>query len=114
MEAKAHLDKLRISPRKVRLVADLVRDNAVSKALVILAHEKKRAAQPIIKLINSAVANAANNYGMEANKLRIKEIFVNEGPTMKRFMPRAHGRAYQILKRTSKITIVVSDNLGGK
>lgn len=72
--------------------------------------KKKRAAQPIIKLINSAVANAANNYGMEANKLRIKEIFVNEGPTMKRFMPRAHGRAYQILKRTSKITIVVSDN----
>lgn len=110
MEAKAHVEKLRISPRKVRLVADLVRDNAVSKALVILAHEKKRAAQPIIKLINSAVANAANNYGMEANKLRIKEIFVNEGPTMKRFMPRAHGRAYQILKRTSKITIVVSDN----
>lgn len=109
MEAKAHLNKVRISPRKVRLVADLVRDNAVAKALVILSYEQKRAAQSIIKLINSAVANATNNNGMEADKLWIKEIFVNEGPTMKRFMPRAHGRAYKIFKRTSKITIVVGD-----
>lgn len=109
MEAKAKLYKLRMSPRKVRLVVDLIRNQSVIKAITILAHEPKKAAKPISTLLNSAIANATNNHGMEADKLRIKEIYVNEDPTLKRYRPRAHGRAFQILKRSSNVTIVVSD-----
>lgn len=109
MEAKAKLCKLRISPRKVRLVADLIRNKSVVKASIILAHEPKRAAIPITNLLNSVIANATNNHGIEADKLVIKEIYVNEGKTLKRYRPRAHGRAFQILKRSSNVTIVLSD-----
>lgn len=109
MEAQAKLYKLRMSARKVRLVADLIRNQSVVKALNILAHEPKRAADPIRTLLNSAIANATNNHGMEADKLKIKTIYVNEDPTLKRFRPRAHGRAFQILKRSSNVTIIVSD-----
>ncbi|ALD66842.1 50S ribosomal protein L22 [Spiroplasma cantharicola] len=109
MEAKAKLTMIRISPRKVRLVADTIRSKRISEAVAILQNQDKRSSEPVLKLLNSAVANAVNNNGMEADQLFVKTIFVNEGPTLKRFRPRAHGRAYEILKRTSHITIVVSD-----
>ncbi|ASP28707.1 50S ribosomal protein L22 [Spiroplasma corruscae] len=109
MEAKAKLTMIRISPRKVRLVADSIRNKKIANAIAILQNQDKRSSEPVLKLLNSAVANAVNNNGMEADRLFVKTIFVNEGPTLKRFRPRAHGRAYEILKRTSHITIVVSD-----
>ncbi|AKX34608.1 50S ribosomal protein L22 [Spiroplasma litorale] len=110
MEAKAKLTMIRISPRKVRLVADSIRNKKIANAIAILQNQDKRSSEPVLKLLNSAVANAVNNNGMEADRLVVKTIFVNEGPTLKRFRPRAHGRAYEILKRTSHITIVVSDD----
>ncbi|QGS52368.1 50S ribosomal protein L22 [Spiroplasma tabanidicola] len=109
MEAKAKLSMIRISPRKVRLVADSIRAKKISEAVAILQNQDKRSSEPVLKLLNSAVANAVNNNGMEADQLFVKTIYVNEGPTLKRFRPRAHGRAYEILKRTSHITIIVSD-----
>ncbi|MBY7703529.1 50S ribosomal protein L22 [Vibrio harveyi] len=109
MEAKAKLSMIRISPRKVRLVADTIRNKPVANAIAILQNTNKDAVKPVLKLLNSAIANAVNNNGMDADKLFVKTIFVNEGPTLKRFRPRAHGRAYEILKRTSHIVIVVSD-----
>jgi len=109
MEAKAKLTMIRIAPRKVRLVADSIRNKKISEAVAILQNQEKRSSEPVLKLLNSAVANAVNNNGMEADQLFIKTIFVNEGPTLKRFRPRAHGRAYEILKRTSHITVIVSD-----
>lgn len=109
MEAKAQLNMIRISPRKVRLVVDTIRNKSVSVAIATLNNLDKVSAEPILKLLNSAIANAVNNNGMEANKLYVKTVYVNEGPTLKRFRPRAHGRAYEILKRTSHITIIVSD-----
>ncbi|WP_338969491.1 50S ribosomal protein L22 [Spiroplasma endosymbiont of Labia minor] len=110
MEAKAKLTMIRLAPRKVRLVADTIRNKKISEALSVLQNQDKRASQPVIKLLNSAIANAVNNNGMEADQLYVKTVFVNEGPTLKRFRPRAHGRAYEILKRTSHITIIVSDD----
>lgn len=109
MEAQAQLKMIRISPRKVRLVVDAIRNKPVAVAMATLKNIDKRSAEPVLKLLNSAVANAVNNNGMEADKLYISKTYVNEGPTLKRFRPRAHGRAYEILKRTAHITIVVSD-----
>lgn len=109
MEAKAQLTMIRIAPRKVRLVADSIRSKKVSEAVAILNNQTKRPSLPVLKLLNSAVANAVNNNGMEADKLYVKTIFVNEGPTLKRFRPKDHGKAFEILKRTSHITVVVSD-----
>ncbi|WP_425380288.1 50S ribosomal protein L22 [Spiroplasma endosymbiont of Stenodema calcarata] len=109
MDVRANLRSIRISPRKVRLVADLIRSKKVGDAIVILNNTNKKSSVSVQKLVKSAVANAVNNNGLDADRLFIKEIFVNEGPTLKRFRPRAHGRAYEILKRTSHITIIVSD-----
>ncbi|PPE06067.1 50S ribosomal protein L22 [Williamsoniiplasma lucivorax] len=109
MEAKAQLSMIRISPRKARLVVDTIRTKPVAQAIAILNNMNKTASEPVLKLLNSAIANAVNNNGMEADKLFVKTVYVNEGPTLKRFRPRAHGRAYEILKRTSHITIIVSD-----
>lgn len=109
MEAKAQLSMIRISPRKLRLVVDTIRLKPVAQAIAILNNMEKTASEPVLKLLNSAIANAVNNNGMEADRLYVKAIYVNEGPTLKRFRPRAHGRAYEILKRTSHITLVVSD-----
>lgn len=108
MDVRANLRSIRISPRKVRLVTDLIRNKKVGDAIVILNNTNKKSSVPVQKLVKSAVANAVNN-GLDADRLFIKEIFVNEGPTLKRFRPRAHGRAYEILKRTSHITATVSD-----
>src|SRR5690625_2757640 len=98
MQAKAIARHVRISPRKARLVIDLIRGKAVGEAISILRHTP-RAASPIIeKVLNSAVANAEHNYEMDPNTLVIQEAYVNAGPTMKRFRPRAQGRASRINK----------------
>jgi len=103
---KAKLSHLRISPRKVRLVADLVRGKSVSQALGLLSFTRKKAADPVQKLLKSAVANAAENDGIrDVDSLVIDRITVDEGPTLKRYMPRARGRATPIRKRTSHIQI---------
>ncbi|GIP24756.1 MULTISPECIES: 50S ribosomal protein L22 [Paenibacillus] len=109
MEAKAHARSIRIAARKVKLVVDLIRGKQVGEAIAILRHTPKAASPVVEKLLNSAIANAEHNYSMDVNKLVISEIFVNQGPTMKRFRPRAMGRASRINKRTSHITLVVSE-----
>ncbi|ANY67055.1 50S ribosomal protein L22 [Paenibacillus algorifonticola] len=108
-EAKAHLRFVRIAPRKAQLVADLIRGKKVGEAIAILRHTPKSASPILEKLLNSAIANAEHNYQLDVNKLVISQAFVNQGPTMKRFRPRAMGRASKINKRTSHITLVVSE-----
>lgn len=113
MQAKAVAKQIRIAPRKARLVIDLVRGKDVGEAIAILKNTQ-RAASPIIeKVLNSAVANAEHNYEMEPENLYISEAFVDEGITLKRFRPRAMGRATRINKRTSHITVVVSEKKEG-
>jgi large subunit ribosomal protein L22 len=109
MQAKAHANNVRIAPRKVKLVIDLIRGKQVGEAIAILRHTPKSASPVVEKLLNSAIANAEHNYQMDVNKLVIEQVYANEGPTMKRFRPRAMGRASRINKRTSHITIVVSE-----
>ncbi|WP_054025322.1 50S ribosomal protein L22 [Bacillus sp. FJAT-28004] len=108
-EAKAHAKYIRIAPRKAQLVADLIRGKQVGEAIAILRHTPKSASPILEKLLNSAIANAEHNYQLDVNKLFISQAFVNQGPTMKRFRPRAMGRASRINKRTSHITLVVSE-----
>ncbi|MGG1635959.1 50S ribosomal protein L22 [Paenibacillus sp. FSL A5-0031] len=108
-EAKAHAKYIRIAPRKAQLVADLIRGKQVGEAIAILRHTPKSASPILEKLLNSAIANAEHNYQLDVNKLVISQAFVNQGPTMKRFRPRAMGRASRINKRTSHITLVVSE-----
>jgi len=109
MEARAQLKQLRVSPRKARLVADVIRGASVQDARKQLTVLVKRSSAPMLKLLNSAVANAENNFKMLESNLYVSEIFVNEGPIFKRWMPRAMGRATEILKRTSHITIVLGE-----
>lgn len=109
MEAKAHARSIRIAPRKVQLVVDLIRGKQVGEAIAILRHTPKAASPVVEKLLNSAIANAEHNYSLDVNKLVVSQAFVNQGPTMKRFRPRAMGRASRINKRTSHITLVVSE-----
>lgn len=103
----AVLKNYRQSPRKVRLVANTVRGKKVGQALINLSFVPKRAALPIKKLIESAVANAKNNYNLDENTLVIKSIQVDQGFTMSRWMPRARGTAHPIRKKTCKVTVVV-------
>jgi len=107
-EVKAKLNFLRQSPRKVRLVADLVRGKKAVQAVEILSVLTKKAATPIRKLIESAIANAKNNFKLEEEGLIIGQIMVDDGPTLKRWMPRARGRATTIRKRTSHIVVVLT------
>jgi large subunit ribosomal protein L22 len=109
MEAKAYVKSVRIAPRKAQLVVDLIRGKQVGEAIAILRHTPKGASPIVEKLLNSAIANAEHNYSMDVNKLVITQAYVNQGPTMKRFRPRAMGRASRINKRTSHITLVVSE-----
>lgn len=109
MPAKAHARYIRIAPRKVKLVIDLIRGKDVGEAISILRHTPKAASPVLEKLLNSAIANAEHNHSMDVNKLFISEAYVNQGPTLKRFRPRAMGRASRINKRTSHITLVVSE-----
>ncbi|HEY0828721.1 MAG TPA: 50S ribosomal protein L22 [Bacilli bacterium] len=108
-QAKAHARFVRIAPRKVQLVIDLIRGKKIGEAVAILRHTPKAASPIIEKVLNSAVANAEHNYSLDPNNLLISEVFVNHGPIMKRFRPRAMGRASRINKRTSHITLVVSE-----
>ena len=109
MEAKAKLSYLRISPRKVQIVLDLIRGKDVGTAYAILMQTPKAASEPVLKLLKSAAANAENNHGMDPEKLYVSTCLVTPGPIIKRIMPRAQGRAYRINKRTSHVTIVVSE-----
>ena len=109
MEASANHKYVRGSPRKVRLIADLVRGKSVEDALAMLSIMPQRAAKQVRKAVKAASANAENNHDMVASELRIARIFANEGPTLKRFRPRARGRVSPLLKRSSHITVVVSD-----
>ncbi len=105
----AQLNNLRIAPRKVRLVADRVRGQQVDKAIGMLKYDLRKTAEPMEKLLKSAVANAQNNHKLKSDDLYIIDITVGEGPTLKRWMPRAYGRATKILKRTSRVSIVLSE-----
>ncbi len=109
MAFEAKLKYLRISPRKVRLVADLVRGKKAEDAQAILAFTVKRASLPILKLLNSALANANNVASKDPSVLFISKITVDEGPTLKRILPRAKGRADRMMKRSSHITIVLDE-----
>jgi large subunit ribosomal protein L22 len=113
MQAKAVAKQVRIAPRKVRLVVDLIRGKQVGEAVAILRHTPKAASPVVEKLLNSAIANAEHNYEMEPNNLVISEVYVDEGVTLKRFRPRAMGRASRINKRTSHITLVVTEKKEG-
>lgn len=106
-EARAIATNVRITPRKVRLVIDLVRGKDVKVALGILANVNRAASEPVSKLIRSAVANAVNNFGMDESSLYIASIYANEGMRIKRYLPRAKGSASGLVKRNSHITVVV-------
>jgi large subunit ribosomal protein L22 len=108
MQTQAVLRFVRLSPQKGRLVADQVRGRPVDQAINILKFSNKRAASLIRKVLESAIANAENNFGADVDELRVSEIMVDEGPVMKRIMPRAKGRADRIQKRTSHITVRVA------
>ena len=110
MEVSAKLTFVRITPQKARLVADQVRGKAVDRALEVLKFSPKKAAGIIRKVLESAIANAEHNEGADIDELKVAKIFVDDGPTHRRFRARAKGRAGKILKRTSHITVVVSDS----
>ena len=109
MEARAYLKYARISPRKVQIVLDLIRNKPVGVAMAILTHTPKAASESLRKLLKSAVANAENNHDMDGSKLYVSQCFVSPGPTLKRIRPVSHGRAFRILKRTSHVTMVVKE-----
>jgi large subunit ribosomal protein L22 len=113
MEIKARLNYLRIAPRKVRLVADLIRGKKAQDALALLNFAIKRPGLPIMKLLSSAIANAHNNFHIEPENLFISKITVDEGPMQKRWMPRARGVAGPIHKKTSHVTLILEER-GGK
>ena len=109
MEARAVSRHVRVTPRKVRLVVDLIRGRNVEDAYALLQYTNKAAAIPVLKTLRSAVSNAMQAEGGHGPEdLIVKEVFANEGPSWKRIRPRAMGRAYRVLKRTSHITVVVS------
>lgn len=109
MEAVAKLKYARISPRKVSIVLDLIRNKPVNMAAAILGHTPKAASEDLSKLLKSAVANAENNYNMDVKKLYVSECFVCPGPILKRIRPKDHGRAHRIEKRTSHVTLVLKE-----
>lgn len=114
MRVNAKLTNLRIAPRKTKLVADLIRGLDVDDAISQLEAEIKRSGLPMKRLLESAVANAENNFGLDRNNLYIFDVVIGAGPSYKRWMPRAHGRASQILKRTSKINLILEERIEGK
>lgn len=109
MEAKAYLRNARISPRKVQIVLDLIRNKPVDVALATLDLTPKAASLLLEKLLKSAIANAENNFSMNKDALYVAECYATPGPIMKRIQPRSHGRAFRIYKRTSHITIVLKE-----
>jgi len=109
MEAKAYLKYARISPRKVKIVCDLIRGKDAKIAKAILENTPKAASELLVKVLDSAVANAENNLGLDPEKLYVSEVRADPGPILKRGMPRAQGRMYRINKRTSHITLAVAE-----
>lgn len=109
MDVKATAKTVRVTPRKARLALDLVRGKSVNEALAILKFTPNKAAQEVYKVVKSAAANATNNNQLDANRLYVKACYADEGVVLKRYMPRAKGNASSIFKRTSHITVVVSD-----
>lgn len=114
MKARAELNNLRMAPRKVRLVCDFIRGLDVPEAFLQLKNTVKFSAEPVEKILKSAVANAENNFGLDRDNLYICDIQVGEGPRLKRWLPRAYGRATLILKRTSRIFIILEERVEGK
>jgi len=114
MEARATTRYCRLTAQKARLVVDLIRGKPVEKAMSILEYTPKRGARTVLKTLRSAVANAEVSRNVDVDTLYVKGAWVNEGPTAKRFLPRAHGRATTIFKRTSHITVVVDARGAGK
>lgn len=114
MKVTATLKNLRTSPRKVRLVTNLVKGMDTNVALTQLAHTVKKTSADVEKLLKSAIANAENNFGLDRNNLYVSDIQVGEGPKLKRWLPRAHGRATLLLKRTSKIFVTLEEKIEGK
>lgn len=112
--ASATAKFVRVSPMKARRVLALVRGKSVSEALAVLKYAPQGAAKDVAKVVASAAANAENNFGLDPRTLVVSECWANEGPTMRRFQPRAQGRAFQIRKRTSHITVVVESKEGAK
>jgi large subunit ribosomal protein L22 len=108
-EVTARLSYLRIAPRKTRYVVDLVRGKPVGEAIRILSFTRRSASEPVLKLIKSAVANAGQNESIDVDTLYVKDIQVGPGPMLKRFQPRAMGRAFPIKKRTSHVTVVLQE-----
>ncbi|MCQ2418253.1 MAG: 50S ribosomal protein L22 [Clostridia bacterium] len=109
MEARAYLKFLRMSPRKVKIVCDLIRGKDVKTACAYVMQTPKAASEPVLKLLKSAIANAENNHGMDVDKLYVSTAVADPGPTLKRGRPRAQGRYNRILKRTTHLTIGVSE-----
>lgn len=109
MEAKAVAKYIRIAPRKIRIVMDLIRGKNVGEAFAILKFTPKVGAEVIEKVLKSAVANAEHNFDMNADKLYIASAYVDQGPTLKRIHPRSRGQAFKILKRSSHVTVVVKE-----
>ena len=109
MEARAYLKYARISPRKVEIVLNLIRNKPTDMAMAILKHTPKAACEPLLKLLNSAMANAENNHDMDVSKLYIAQCNATAGPILKRIRPRAQGRAFRINKRTSHISLVLKE-----
>ena len=107
-EARATAKYVRMAPRKVRMVVDQIRNKSVEQALEVLQFSTRAAAEPVAKVLRSAVANAENNNNLRASNLVVAEAYVDEGPTLKRIRPRAKGSASRINKRTSHITVVVA------
>jgi large subunit ribosomal protein L22 len=111
MEARAQARYVRVTPMKARRVIDLIRGMNAADAQAVLRFAPQAASEPIGKVLDSAIANATNNHAMDARGLVVSAAFVDEGPTMKRIRPRAQGRAYRIRKRSSHITVIVSDGV---
>ena len=109
MEARAKATFVRIAPRKVQIVLDLIRNKPAEEAMAILKFTPKAACEPVAKLLKSAVANAENNNDMDVTRLYVAECSVSQGPTLKRIRPRAQGRAFRINKKTSHITLVLKE-----
>lgn len=109
METSAAAKYVRISPRKVRLVMDQIRGKKVEEALNMLTFTPQKGSNILLKLLNSAVANAQQNSDTDVDNLYIQKIYADEGPVLRRFMARAHGRATRILKRTSHLTIILNE-----
>lgn len=110
MEIKANLKYLHIAPRKTRTVADMIKGKSAVEAEAVLKFLRKRASIPVLKLLKSAVANAKHNFNIERENLRIKSIRVDQGPVMKRFMPRARGMAAPIKRRQSHVAIILTSS----